>query len=240
MRSQSFAEHLDRNGFEKVYVIEKGYKAFRNYVLSFFEKDFNLRVLGGYTGSGKTDILKELEIKKEQVVDLEGLAHHKGSAFGAIGELEQPTVEQFQNNLFEKMHKLDLSKHIWIEDESFNIGRVVLPKPLFMQIREKTVYFIDIPVEERAKYLVGTYGLFEKEKLEESIVKITKRIGYDKAKKALDSLNRGDLQDVAEITLRYYDKAYLKGLESRDQSKVLKIPLNTVDAIKNTEVLLSI
>ncbi len=238
MRSQAFAEHLDNNGFKKVYIIEKGYKAFRNHVLLFFEQKFNLKILGGYTGSGKTDILKVLIKKGEQVIDLEGLAHHKGSAFGAIGEKEQPTTEHFENNLFFNMHGLNLSKGIWVEDESLNIGKVVIPKPLFLQMREQMVYFIDIPVKERAKYLVQTYGLFDKEKLKESILKITKRLGHDKAKMAIDALNSGDLMKVAEISLKYYDKAYWRGLESREQSMIKNIQLKTVDAENNASALL--
>ncbi|RLD73347.1 MAG: tRNA 2-selenouridine(34) synthase MnmH [Bacteroidetes bacterium] len=229
MRSEAFANHLHENGFEKVYVIEKGYKAFRNYVLSFFETKFNLKILGGYTGSGKTDVLKVLIDKGEQVIDLEGLANHKGSAFGAIGEKEQPTTEHFENNLFFNMQALDTKKTIWLEDESLNIGKVIIPKALFLQMRNHMVYFIDIPVVERAKYLVQTYGLFEKSKLEESILRITKRLGHEKAQMAINALNSGDLQTVAEITLKYYDKAYLGGLEKRDQSTVTKIPLKTVD-----------
>ena len=240
MRSQSFAEHLHENGFEKVYVIEKGYKAFRHLVLSFFEQKFKLKILGGYTGSGKTDVLEVLIQKGEQVIDLEGLAHHKGSAFGAIGEKEQPTTEYFENILFTEMVGLNINKTIWLEDESLNIGKVVIPRSLFLQMREQQVYFIDIPVIERAKYLVRTYGLFEKEKLEESIVKITKRLGYDKAQMALNALNSGNLQTVAEITLKYYDKAYLGGLEKRDQSTVTKIPLKTVDEEVSAKALLSI
>ena len=80
MRSNAFADHLLANGFEKVYVIEKGYKAFRNYVLQFFEQPFNLKVLGGYTGTGKTEILHQLNKKGHQVVDLEELAQHRGCA----------------------------------------------------------------------------------------------------------------------------------------------------------------
>ncbi len=230
MRSQAFAEHLHENGFDKIYIIEKGYKAFRHFVLSFFEQKFNLKILGGYTGSGKTDVLKVLKKQGEQVIDLEGLAHHKGSAFGAIGEKEQPTTEHFENKLFFDMHKLNLNKSIWLEDESLNIGKVIIPKPLFLQMREHMVYFIDIPVKERAKYLVLTYGLFDTEKLKESIMKITKRLGYDKAKFAIDALNSGNLMRVAEITLKYYDKAYLTGLETREQSKIVRIPLSLVDA----------
>ncbi len=239
MRSQSFAEHLSNNGFKKVFLIESGYKTFRHAVIAFFEQDFKLHVVGGYTGSGKTDILIELAKQGEQVVDLEKLAHHKGSAFGGIGEAEQPSTEHFENKLFAEMRNLNLDKNILLEDESINIGKVLIPKPLFMQIRSQTVYFLDIPIKQRAIYLVGTYGLFEKEKLEESIVRITKRLGYDKAKRAIDALNNGNLADVAEISLKYYDKFYLKGLEMRDEKKVIKIELPVVDTKENALKLMS-
>jgi tRNA 2-selenouridine synthase len=239
MRSEAFAQHLHENGFEKVYVIERGYKAFRNYVLSFFENSFKLKILGGYTGSGKTDILPILAEKGEQVLDLEELAHHKGSAFGAIGERDQPTVEQFENNLFDEMRKLNREKTIWIEDESMSIGKVFIPRSLFIQMREQQVYFLDIPAKERADYLVQTYGLFNKENLKESIVKITKRIGYDNANMALEALEKNDLLCVAEITLKYYDKAYKSGLDTRDSSKIIKVPLPKVDAIASAKALIN-
>jgi tRNA 2-selenouridine synthase len=239
MRSEAFAKHLHNNGFKKVFIIEHGYKAYRRLAQKFFEQEFKLKVLGGYTGSGKTDVLSVLAEKGEQTIDLERLAHHKGSAFGAIGELQQPTTEQFENNLFNEMRNLNTDKTIWVEDESMSIGKVYIPRPLFVQMREQFVFFLDIPVEERAKYLVQTYGLFEKEKLKESIVKITKRIGNDKAKRAVEALENGDLKEVATITLKYYDKAYLKGLISRDQSKIKKLPLAQVDAKISTAALIN-
>ena len=110
MRSASFAQHLEDNGFQEVYTIKGGYKAFRNHALKTFDYPFKLNVLGGYTGSGKTEILKKLNAMGEQVVDLEDLAHHKGSAFGGIGQAVQPTVEQFENDLFEAFRKLDFGR----------------------------------------------------------------------------------------------------------------------------------
>jgi len=107
MRSKAFAQHLHDNGFKKVYVIKGGYKAYRNYILKFFAQPFKLYILGGYTGSGKTHILHEIEKNGEQVIDLEFLAHHKGSAFGAINEPQQPTVEHFENQLFECLRCFD-------------------------------------------------------------------------------------------------------------------------------------
>ena len=238
MRSQSFAQHLHENGFDTVYVIEKGYKAFRNFALSFFEQEFNLKILGGYTGSGKTDVLHVLKNRGEQVVDLEGIANHKGSAFGAIGEKEQPTSEQFQNNLFNELYKLNIQNAIWVEDESSGIGRTVIPQPFFIQMRSQTVYFLDIDVAERAKYLLTTYGLFDKDKLKESIIKIQKRLGFDNAKLAIEAIDSGDLGKVARISLKYYDKFYLRGLSKRTSSKIIKIPLNAVNADESANALL--
>ena len=108
MRSKSMAEHLENNGFTDVQVITGGYKAFRNYVLDFFQRSFSIKVIGGYTGSGKTEILQELKHQGEQVIDLERLAHHKGSAFGGIGQKEQPSVEQFENLLYKELVQMIL------------------------------------------------------------------------------------------------------------------------------------
>lgn len=239
MRSSSFAQHLSENGFEKVYVIEGGYKAFRNYTFSFFEKDFKLKVLGGYTGSGKTEILHEIEKTDEQVIDLEGLAHHKGSAFGGIGQGEQPSVEHFQNTLFMKMYFMNLNKSIWLEDESLNIGKVVIPKPLFDQMRSQRVYFIDIPRAERAIFLTSTYGVHDKENLKFSVNKISKRLGPLNTKISLEAIDKGDLLTVAELALLYYDKSYSKGVKSRKPSMITRIKLEKIDHTHNAEKLMN-
>ena len=158
MRSASFARHLSEAGFQKVSVIEGGYKAFRNFVLDFFTQTFHLKILGGYTGSGKTEILKHLHELGEQVVDLEGLANHRGSAFGAIDLPPQPSVEHFENMLFYELNQLDLNKNIWVEDESKNIGSVFIPPAFFKQMKSNITYFLNISREERAKHLKHTYG----------------------------------------------------------------------------------
>ncbi len=238
MRSGSFAQHLSDNGFDKVYVIEGGYKAFRNYTFSFFEKDFKLIILGGYTGSGKTEILLEIEKTKEQVIDLEGLAHHKGSAFGGIGQGEQPSVEHFQNTLFMEMYFMDINKSIWFEDESLNIGRVVIPKTLFNQMRLQMVYFIDIPRIERAKFLTTTYGIHDKENLKFSVDRISKRLGPLNTKISLEAIDKGDLLTVAELTLLYYDKSYARGVATRESSMITRIELEKVDHKTNAEKLM--
>ena len=89
------------------------------------------------------------------MIDLEGLAHHKGSAFGALGELDQPSTEQFENDLCRVVLPLDSEKLTWIEDESRNVGKCVIPGEFFQGMREADIVFLDISRELRATHLVG-------------------------------------------------------------------------------------
>jgi len=235
MRSKSFADHLSENGIGEVFVIEGGYKAFRQHALESFEQPEVIHVLGGYTGSGKTRVLKELERMGEQVIDLEGIAHHKGSAFGSIGETEQRKNEHFTNLLFWEWRKLDFARSVWLEDESIHIGRVFIPENLFERMRQATLYFLKIPKEQRARLLVEVYAGIDSEKLAGSVRKISKRLGGQRTAEALEALERNDYYEAAIITLNYYDKFYLKGLNRRDQEKVVLIESGTTDAAENAE-----
>ena len=240
MRSHSFAKHLHDNGFEEVYVIEGGYKAFRNYVLDFLSQDIKLRVLGGYTGSGKTFILDELKQLGEQVVDLEGMAHHKGSAFGSLGETSQPSSQHCENQIFDYWRHLDMDRPVWVEDESSRIGCVQIPKALFAQMRTNQLYFIDISKQERARFLVEEYAGFDNNHLAKSINGIAKRLGGQNVTAALEALEAEDYFRVAMITLQYYDKAYLNGVANRDPEMVQRIPLSTVNHTENAKQLLEL
>ncbi len=240
MRSRSFARHLAENGFKKVYVIKDGYKAFRNYVQTNFKQPVNLHVLGGYTGSGKTYILEQMERSGQQVIDLEGLAMHKGSAFGGLGTVIQPTTEQFENSLFWKLKDLNRGKPVWVEDESQNIGRVNIPAAFYHQMKDAPVYFLDIPKTERARFLVDEYAGFDKRELAGSILRIQKRLGGLNTQKALKHLENNDFFEVAMITLGYYDKFYLKGLASRKKERVYHLVLKKIDHVKNAAELLGL
>jgi len=233
MRSHAFAQHLVDNGFSDVKLIIGGYKAYRNYVLDSLATPAKIKVLGGFTGSGKTHILQEIKKLGQQVIDLEGLAHHKGSAFGGIGQAEQPTVEQFENNLYEEFRKLDLLKPIWVEDESYDIGRVKIPKPFYEQMQASQLYFIEIPQHERAKHLVTEYGIYDKQKLAESIHRISQRLGGLSVKNAIIALEQDDFYEVAMITLQYYDKLYAKGMNNPKWKNVITIPLPTINHYEN-------
>lgn len=233
MRSASVAEFLEEKGFTNIKVIKKGYKAFRRKALDLFESNLKLIILGGFTGSGKTDLLKELSKRNFQVIDLEGLANHKGSAFGWIGEEQQPSTEQFENNLFWQMKELDLNSPIWLEDESRNIGSVYLPQSLFAQMRNQHMYFLNIPRFERAKYLASTYGKYSDVDLERGIRKIEQRLGGLYTNQAIEALANKDYIRTAQITLSYYDKLYMKGMQRRDLQLVTELELNDTEINKN-------
>ncbi len=239
MRSQSFAQHLRDNGFQQVLTIVGGYKSYRRLLLSTLSQPWHLQIIGGYTGSGKTHVIEHLMGAGHQVVDLEGLANHKGSAFGAIGQKQQPTSEQFENNLFEQWRHFDLTRPIWLEDESCNIGKVNLPVELFQQMRQSMVFFLNVPREKRAELLAREYAFEDIDPLKMAVQRISKRLGGLVTQQCLDFLDQRRFYEVALLTLHYYDKTYLKGLSFRDQEKVHIIEGSDTDAEHNTLLLLN-
>lgn len=246
MRSAGVAWLLDLYGF-KVYTLIGGYKAFRNWVLREFEKPWNINIVGGYTGSGKTILLEELKKMGESVVDLEGIAGHRGSAFGRIGLPEQGSVEMFENKLaldLQKTNRENPSKPIWMEDESQRIGAVSIPHTLWTTMRMSMVYFLEIPFEKRLGYLVETYGKLDKKELGEATARIQKKLGGLETKTALQYLERDDLYACFNILLKYYDKLYLKSLNTRAefQSKEFKreIISNVVDPEINAKKMMEV
>ena len=233
MRSAGVAWLLDLYGF-KVYTITGGYKTFRKWVLQQFEKHYDFKVVGGYTGSGKTGLLHQLKQTVATVLDLEGIAGHKGSAFGNMDEVAQPSQEMFENLLAVQLATIG-NKHIWVEDESQRIGNLNIPKSLYQNKQLSPVYFIDIPFDERLKYITAGYGQFPKDKLVTAIMRIKKRLGGLETKTAINYLLDDDVTNCFAILLRYYDKCYLKSLHQRDVlTWVLKnIPCQKVDAAAN-------
>jgi len=224
MRSSSMAWLFNTIGIE-TQTLNGGYKTYRRYLKSYFAREFKLVVLGGMTGSGKTEILKEMSGLGAQVIDLEGLANHKGSAFGAIGQKEQSTTEQFENNLFKELVLFDLEKPIWVEDESQTIGKIWIPEEFFNQMRNKEVIRINVPKELRIKWLVEVYGGFDHELLRDSVGRIKKRIGGLNYNLAIEALENNELEKLVDMVLSYYDKTYQYGLSIRSQLKIYPIDL---------------
>ncbi len=207
MRSDKMAWLFDLVGLE-VIILEGGYKAYRNELLHDFGNLKHLIVLQGATGCGKTEILHEMEKIGEQMIDLEGRANHKGSAFGALGMDEQPNTAQFQNLIYADLLKLDTSRRIWIESESLSIGKVYLPQTLWETMNQSSVIELNMDKEIRAKRIVKEYGGIDIEDLANSIKKIQNRFGGNRVKAALEFLEEDNLEDAVLLLLEYYDKAY--------------------------------
>lgn len=243
MRSGAVAWLLDLYGFE-VYKLDGGYKSFRNWVLKQFEKDYNFQIIGGYTGSGKTLVLHELEKRGRSTIDLEAMANHKGSAFGGLERSGQPTTEMFENLLAIKLFQLTKNDHekiIWVEDESQRIGDLNMPMCLWQRFRTKPLFFLCIPFEERLNHIVKDYGHYKKELLLNAIVRIQKRLGGLETKTAVNYLLENDIKSCFEILLKYYDRHYAKSLHNREQLKEVmrEINLEDVNAIVNTQQILN-
>ncbi|MCB0764198.1 MAG: tRNA 2-selenouridine(34) synthase MnmH [Flavobacteriales bacterium] len=221
-RSGSVAWLLDKAGFAEVLPLIGGYKAFRNHVLASFAVPRKLAVVGGHTGTGKTEILSHLAALGQHTIDLESLANHKGSSFGALGEPPQPTNEQFENAVWGALHACDPREVVWIEDESGSIGRVKIPDAFFRTMRGSPCYFLEVPKPMRASRLVEGYGGFPRMQLIQATERIAKRIGPQHCKAAVEALHNNDLYTAAMITLTYYDKTYLHGVGQRDPDRVFR------------------
>ncbi len=248
MRSGSVAWLLSMAGLN-VMVIKGGYKTYRSFILEQFTKSYKLIMLGGPTGSKKTEILHCLKNKGEQVIDLEALARHKGSAFGNLDGLEQPDTESFENNLSLALQKLNRDKIIWIEDESKTIGTAHIPNEFWIKMKHAPLIYLELALEKRIEYLVETYGKFQKEALQQAIDKIKKRLGGLAYKEATEALLNNDLKKTASILLRYYDAAYYYNSYKRDDKskihhiktdldEVEKIAQHLLNYIKNMDVTL--
>ncbi len=237
MRSQNFAELLEMAGLD-VSMLIGGYKSYRQHIRSCFEKKAEIIILGGMTGSGKTEILQRLEEKGEQVLDLEGIAGHKGSAFGGLEGVIQPTNEQFENNLYEKWRDFNLNENIWIEDESRNVGNVIVPETLFDQMRETNVICIEIDRSIRIKRLLKEYSEIDLNLLRTSFDKIKKRLGGLNYMLACKAVEENDSEKAIELSLIYYDKAYEYGLSKRDKKKLHFLKISDDNPPKTATILI--
>ena len=238
-RSESMAWLFSFVGY-KVYLIEKGYKAYRNYIHKMMGKEsLDLCVLGGHTGSGKTEILHELRDKGEQVIDLEAIANHKGSAFGAIDQTAQPSTEYFENLLYDELRKLDYSKRIWVENESKGIGRIFIPDAFWQKMKAAPLIHLEINKSERARYLSKHYGRYDDNQLVRSFELIKKRLGGLAFKQAVQCVAEKDYQSAAEIALRYYDKTYKHGLDVNKSPHISILEYEKIDPTKISKEILA-
>jgi tRNA 2-selenouridine synthase len=234
MRSANFSQFAGMAGI-KTHTLKGGYKAYRQAALNSFQKPLNLMLLTGCTGSGKSEVLRALKQAGEQVIDLESLASHKGSAFGGLLLPSQPTTEQFQNELFEELLNLDLSKRIWVEDESIAIGKIFLPPDFWRTMCQSPMVQMDVPKQVRVQRLVNEYGTADREEFLSIMQKITKRLGGQHFNAAREKLLAEDMAGTIEILLTYYDKAYLKSIEKRKDLLRYTIEWDGLDSLRFAE-----
>lgn len=225
MRSEFYSFLLHYYGLDP-YMLIGGYKSYRQLVHASFDRPLSFVVLSGKTGSGKTELLQHLMDQGEQVIDLEFLAKHRGSSFGALAFEEPTTQEQFENDLFEVIRHFDPEKRIWIEDESRTIGDKVIPEGIWKQMALASRVVIEKSFDERLERIVKDYGVFNKEDLKRSMLRIGKRLGPQHVKAALEFLDVNDQHSAFAIALGYYDKAYTFQLSSFDCNKS-----NVIDAV---------
>lgn len=237
MRSGSFAQLLRACGFE-VSTLKGGYKAFRTHIISQFDRPVEVYALGGLTGSGKTEILYELKKAGQQVIDLEGLAAHLGSAFGSLGHLIQPTQETFENTLGLELSVLDPGKPLWLEDECINIGSNTIPQALWLQMKNALLFQVLLPDAMRKEHLLGQYGTLDNEFMKERFLRIQKRLGLEITLQAIDAIENGRPAEVLDIALAYYDKSYLKQLKKKDATRLFQLELSSLDFENSARLLI--
>lgn len=236
MRSGAMSWLFERFGI-KSFLLNGGYKSYRRFVREYFSEPLDLRIVGGMTGSGKTEILRELKTRGFQVIDLEKIAHHKGSAFGSLGEQRQPTTEQFENDLLFEFLKYDANKTIWLENESQSIGRVFIPPELYEQMKNSKLFNLEIPMKARISRLINEYSLYEDKHLFDCISRIRKKIGGQNFKEAEIALENKDYKKFAAIALRYYDKTYRFGLHKKQTKNLISLYSDSGNAKINADLI---
>ena len=215
MRSNIVAWLLETYGY-KVTLIKGGYKSYRHWCLEQFEKSLNIILLGGHTGTGKTIVLKKLCDRKLPVIDLEGIANHRGSAFGGIGLGIQPSQETFENQLALTLFiQLNLYGYVILEDESQRIGTVSIPQPVWEQMKKSSLLFLNREFQKRLNNIIDEYGNLDRSLLCAAVIRLQKRLGGLETKKCLEFLVNKDLRSSFSLLLVYYDKLYQKALEQK-------------------------
>ncbi|MBW2451765.1 MAG: tRNA 2-selenouridine(34) synthase MnmH, partial [Deltaproteobacteria bacterium] len=212
LRSRAMAQFLDLAGIP-ARQMAGGHKRFRQHVLRFFsEAEWGrMIVLRGLTGVGKTRILNNLAAKGHEVIDLEGLASHRGSAFGNLDLPAQPTQKMFEALLWDRLQRIPPTSHVLVEGESRWIGRLQLPVRVYQAMQQETCIWLNASLATRVNNLLEDYSALTeaKERFVEPIQALKERLGAQAVEELLSYLDRGAWDDlVRELMTRYYDPLY--------------------------------
>jgi tRNA 2-selenouridine synthase len=216
-RSSALAWFLDQIGFRTT-KLDGGYKAFRALVrdqLATRPAAFRLRVLAGRTGSGKTRLLQALAAAGAQVLDLEGLAQHRGSVLGGLPGQPQPSQKRFDTLLWQALGALDPLREVFVESESRKIGALQLPDALVARMHASPALRVEMPEAARVRLLLQDYGFFSQQPerfcaLLDGLVELRGR----EAVKAWQALARsGQWAELYALLIReHYDPLYLRSI----------------------------
>ena len=221
MRSESISWLLQKYNLNTI-TLKDGYKSYRKWTLESFNKKLRLVVIGGKTGTGKTKLLQLLDRNNYQIIDLEGLASHRGSTFGGLGMKSQPSNEQFENMIAEKLKGFTKTNKIFVEAESANIGKCKIPYEFYRQMKNAERIEIIKSESNRLEELIKTYSIFNEDDLTNAVIRIKKRLGPQRTKVAIDSIKNKDWKSVCKSVLDYYDKCY-------EHEKIGKENITTLD-----------
>ncbi len=239
MRSDSVAWLAGRLGLPTL-LLAGGYKAYRRWALAQFERPWPLRLLGGRTGTGKTELLLALRDRGVAVLDLEGLANHRGSSFGGLGLPPQPSSEHYENLLAAGLNAMEGAGEIWLEAESAQVGRCRIPLGLWRQMRAAPVLEVRRPLNWRVRQLVAVYGCQEPAELSAATERIARRLGPQRSRAALEAIARSDWAEACRQMLDYYDRCYDHELAGHPSPALAPVDLDESSAVEAAQQLLKL
>ena len=237
-RSKAFSIVLSEVGW-RTNQLKGGYKEYRNQVINFLDNigpKLKITLISGKTGSAKTKILKSIENEGGQILDLEGLANHKGSLLGKIPDLIQPSQKFFESLIFNKIQKLNLKDKIYIEAESSKIGNIHIPKSIWKKMIKSPRIEISANVELRTKFLVSDYDYMCNDPT--LINPIIKGLKNRLSKKLFDEwtnlIDRKKWFDLTKSFLEnHYDPSYSSNTIKNDRKVIKKI---TATSLNNSDI----
>jgi len=233
-RSNAMALILAQVGWRTM-VLKGGYKTYRRAAQHrLYDADLNLRLvlLEGGTGSAKTAILKHVAALGEQVIDLEEIARHRGSLFGALADTPQPSQKWFESNLLDQLTRLDPSRPVLVESESNKIGNRTLPPAVWQAMQRAPRIEVSAPIEARADYLVRAYPdvIADRSLLEDVLSRLEVYPGRKQLANWRTLADAGDFAElVRQVVERHYDPSYTRFSKRDARPKLGTIALTMLD-----------
>lgn len=191
----------------KMDFLQGGYTAYKIWMSDTFSAGPSIGIIGGKTGSGKTELLEQLISMGRQVLHLEKLACHKGSVFGDMN-IAQPSPEEFEYSLLKTWLSFDKSFPVWIEEKNAVLGKLFIPSILYAKMCNAVSFYIEQSFDTRLFHLLEEYITTDKQKFAASIRKLEKRMGFSANHKALYYCKTDQMEKCLQLLLRYYDAVY--------------------------------